>query len=115
MGSFSFSNLKIEIKSPTKEKDFLFSWKNDHNAAASAQNVNVAFGDGSVSECTIRRRYTKFESDHQNLPNEALGRQEAVVENEILRAIVEQNPGNTVRYYGEDLGDTPTILSRYLK
>ncbi|GFR14054.1 histone-lysine N-methyltransferase SETMAR [Trichonephila clavata] len=38
------------------------------------------------------------------------------MDNEVLRAVVKQNPNNTIYYdYAEELGVTPTIISRHLK
>ena len=39
----------------------------------------------------------KFETGDESLTNEDRGRPETVVNNEVLRAIVEKNPDNTVR------------------
>ena len=35
--------------------------------------------------------------------------------NGVLRAIVEKNPGNTVRDYAEELSVSPTTISGHLK
>ena len=37
------------------------------------------------------------------------------MDNKVLRAIVEKNPGNTVRDYAEELGVSPITISRRLK
>ena len=76
---------------------FLFEWKSNYNAAAAALNIKTAFGNGFVNEHTIRRWYAKFETGDESLTHEDRGRSETVVDNEVLRAIVEKNPHNTVR------------------
>ena len=40
---------------------FLHEWESKNNAAATARNINAAFGNGSVNKGTIRRWYVKFE------------------------------------------------------
>ncbi|PRD24309.1 UNVERIFIED_CONTAM: Histone-lysine N-methyltransferase SETMAR [Trichonephila clavipes] len=55
-------------------------------------------------ERTTRRWYAKFQFGDESLANEDRGRLEAVVDNEVRRVIVEQNPGNTFRDYAEELG-----------
>ena len=42
-------------------------------------------------------------------------RSETVVDNEVLREIVEKNSSNTVREYAEELDVSHTIISRHLK
>ncbi|GFY48029.1 hypothetical protein TNIN_419831 [Trichonephila inaurata madagascariensis] len=81
---------------------FLYERKSDHNAAAVARNINTAFGSGSVSKRTIQRWCAKFESGDKNLTNEDQDRPKTEVDNEIPRAIVEQNTSNIVRDYAEE-------------
>ena len=37
------------------------------------------------------------------------------MDNEVLRAIVEKNPGNSVRDYAEELSISPITISHHLK
>ena len=75
---------------------FLHEWKSKHNAAAAAQNIYAAFGNGSVNECTIRRWYAKFETVDESLTDEGRGKADTVVDNQVVRALIEKDPGNTV-------------------
>ncbi|GFR01783.1 hypothetical protein TNCT_385911, partial [Trichonephila clavata] len=79
---------------------FLYEWKSDHNSAAAARNINV---DGSKDEPTIRCWYAKSESGDKSPPNEDRGWTETIVVNDVLRAIKEQNHGNIIRDYAEEL------------
>ena len=78
---------------------FLYDWENKHNAAPAARNINDAFGNGFINEYSIRRWYTKFKTGNESLTNGDQGRLETVKDNELLRAIIEKNPSNTVRDY----------------
>ena len=89
---------------------FLCEWKIKHNASPAARNDNAAFKKGSVNERTIRRCYAKFESGDESLKNIDQGRPETVVNNEVLRTIVEKILGNIVRDYAEELGVCPTTI-----
>ena len=51
----------------------------------------------------------KFETEDESLKNEDWGRQETVIDKEVLRAIVEKSLGNTIRDYVE-LGVSPTTI-----
>ena len=50
-----------------------------------------------------------------SLTNNDQGRPETVVDKEVLRAIIEKNPGNTVRDYAKELGVSPITISHHLK
>ncbi|GFQ77278.1 hypothetical protein TNCT_145511 [Trichonephila clavata] len=62
----------------------------------SSRNISATFRDISVSERTIRRWYAKFESGDEGLTNEDRKKPEIVLNNAVLRVLVEQNPGSTV-------------------
>ena len=70
---------------------FLYEWESKHNTAAAARNIIATFGNGSVNEHTIRNWYAKFETGDESLRKDDRGRPETIVNNEILRAIVEKN------------------------
>ncbi|GFT95721.1 hypothetical protein TNCV_310961 [Trichonephila clavipes] len=53
----------------------------------------------------------EFESDDESLTNEDRGRQKSVVDSKVLRAIVKQNPGHTVRDYVKEPRITPTTIA----
>ncbi|GFY66305.1 hypothetical protein TNIN_140521 [Trichonephila inaurata madagascariensis] len=102
-------------RSPISSKILiLYEWKSDHKAAVAVRNFNAAFGDDSVNERIFRYWYTKFESGDESLTNEYQDRPEIGTDNEVLRAIVEQNPDNTVRDYAE-LDITSTTIACRLK
>ena len=63
----------------------------------------------------IWRWYAKFKTGDESLTNEDRSRSETVLDNEVLLAIVEKKTGNTDREYAEELGLSPTIISRHLK
>ena len=71
---------------------FLYERKSKHNVVAVAQNINAAFGNGNVNEYSIWHWYAKFETGNESLTYKDQGRQESVVGNEVLQAIVEKNP-----------------------
>ena len=63
---------------------FLYEWESKHKVITAAQNVNAAFGNGSINERTIQSCYGKFKTGHESLTNEDRERLETVVDNEIL-------------------------------
>ena len=71
---------------------FLYELKSKHTAAVAGRNINIAFINGSVNERTIRSWYARFEIGNESLTNKDRGRPQTVVNNEVLRAIVEKKP-----------------------
>ena len=94
---------------------FLLQWKSKHNAAAVARNINAAFENNYANECTIQHWYANFGTGVESLTNKDWDRPETIVDNEVLRAIGEKNPGNTVRDYPEEQDISPTTISCHLK
>ncbi|GFY43515.1 hypothetical protein TNIN_240471 [Trichonephila inaurata madagascariensis] len=72
---------------------FLYEWKGDHNAAAAVRNINVVLENCSTFESGTHISYL---SDDESLNNEIHDRPVTVGDNEILRAITENNPCNTI-------------------
>ena len=93
---------------------FLYEFKLGHNAAVAASNIDLAFGEGTANQRTIRRWFEKFRSGDMNLENEPRGRPESVVNEEHLRATVEANPQTTVRALAIDLGVSIATVSQHL-
>uniref|UniRef100_A0A5S6QSI7 HTH_48 domain-containing protein n=1 Tax=Trichuris muris TaxID=70415 RepID=A0A5S6QSI7_TRIMR len=82
---------------------YLYEWKNDTNAAVTAQKINTAFGAHSVSERTVRRWYRKFEQGDESLESEPYGRPETQVDTDTLKELLEADPSLTVRELAADL------------
>uniref|UniRef100_A0A0K0D948 HTH_48 domain-containing protein n=1 Tax=Angiostrongylus cantonensis TaxID=6313 RepID=A0A0K0D948_ANGCA len=61
---------------------FFYDWMRGHNAATGARNFNASLGDGFVSEHTIHRWHTKFESKEESLVNDEHDRPEITVSDE---------------------------------
>lgn len=93
---------------------FLYEFKLGHSAATASRNIISVFGEGSVSERTIRWWFEKFRSGDLSLKNEPRGRPKSVLNEEQLRARVEANPKTAIRGLAADLGVSATTISRHL-
>ncbi|XP_042824085.1 uncharacterized protein LOC122234015 isoform X1 [Panthera tigris] len=93
---------------------FLYEFKLGHSAATASRNINSVFGEGSVSERTIRWWFEKFRSGDLSLKNEPRGRPKSVLNEDQLRAMVEANPKMAIRGLAADLGVSATTISRHL-
>jgi histone-lysine N-methyltransferase SETMAR len=94
---------------------FLYEFKLGHNAAEAARNINAAFGNETASERTIRYWFEKFRAGDTSLENEERGRPESVIDDDQLRALVEEDPRKTVRELAEDLNVSVGTISGHLK
>lgn len=94
---------------------FLFQFKLGRNAAETARDINVAFGEGTTSDRTVMRWFAKFRSGDESLDEETRGHRPVQVDNDQLRALVESNPRTTVLELARELGvsgrtvDSPSI------
>ncbi|XP_066099547.1 uncharacterized protein [Saccopteryx bilineata] len=93
---------------------FLYEFKLGHSAATASRNIISVFGEGSVSERTIRWWFEKFRSGDLSLKNEPRGRPRSVLNEEELRVMVEANPKAAIRGLAADLGVSATTISRHL-
>ncbi|XP_039097120.1 UPF0547 protein C16orf87 homolog [Hyaena hyaena] len=93
---------------------FLYEFKLGHSAATASRNINSVFGEGSVSERTVRWWFEKFRSGDLSLKNEPRGRPKSVLNEDQLRAMVEANPKTAIRGLAADLGVSATTISRHL-
>lgn len=113
--SFIFST---EVNNTISLKDlrilFLYEFKLGHSAAAARRNIISVFGEGSVSERTIRWWFGKFRSGDLSLKNEPRGRPRSVLNEDRLRAMVEAKPKTAIRGLAANLGVSATTISRHL-
>ncbi|XP_046539331.1 histone-lysine N-methyltransferase SETMAR-like isoform X2 [Equus quagga] len=93
---------------------FLYEFKLGHSAAMASRNINSVFGEGCVSERTVRWWFEKFRSGDLSLKNEPRGRPKCVLNQDKLRAMVEANPKTAIRGLAADLGVSATTISRHL-
>jgi len=93
---------------------FFYEFKSNHSGSVAAQNINAAFGEGTVNERTIQRWFKKFKNGDESLENEPRGRPESTLDDTVLRAHVESNPRTTVREIAQELGVSTATISRHL-
>ena len=93
---------------------FLYEFKLGTNAAETANKINTAFGQGSVTDRTIRRWFEKFRKGDETLEEqEGRGRKNSL-DNAVLKAMVERDPHVTVRELAEELSVGVATISRHL-
>ena len=83
---------------------FLYEFKLNQSTAETARKINMAFGNDSVNERTVRRWFAKFRSGDFSLEDEPRSGRPTVIQDEDLRTLVETDPSQTVRGMAEELG-----------
>ncbi|XP_025154763.1 histone-lysine N-methyltransferase SETMAR-like [Harpegnathos saltator] len=94
---------------------FLYEYKLDHSAAEATRNINTAFGEGSVSDRTIRRWFEKFRSGDTNLDNLPRGHAPSVIDDNVLKDVVEADSRLSVRDIAHSINVHYSTVSRHLK
>ena len=88
----------------------LHEFKLGQNASEATVNINRAWGEGSTSGGTIRRWFQTFRIGDESLEYEEAGGRACSIDNEQLKAVVEQNPRRNVREMSQTLGvSTATV------
>ena len=83
---------------------FLHEFKLGNNAAQTTANINKAWEESTTSGKTVQRRFQKFRDGDESLKDEDGRGRPPILQNEDLRAIVEQNPRQSVREMSMQLG-----------
>ncbi|XP_029646755.1 histone-lysine N-methyltransferase SETMAR-like [Octopus sinensis] len=94
---------------------FLHEFKLGYNDAQTAANVNRAWGEGSTSDRTVRRWFQKFRSGDERLEDEKSRGQSCSLDNEQLKAIVGQNPHQSVKEMSQALSVGIATVSHNLQ
>ena len=93
----------------------LHEFKLGHNASETSANINRAWGEGSTSDRTVRRWFQTFRSGDESLEDEEGRGRACSLDKEQLKAVVEQNPRQSVREMSQTLGVSAATVSRHLQ
>uniref|UniRef100_A0A5S6QSY1 HTH_48 domain-containing protein n=1 Tax=Trichuris muris TaxID=70415 RepID=A0A5S6QSY1_TRIMR len=93
----------------------LYEFKQGTKAAVAARKINMTFGSGTLGVGTVRWWFRKFRSGNESLEdNDRSGRPSDLDEDQ-LRAIVEEDPRRSTSDIAEKLGVHKTTVSRHLQ
>ena len=89
----------------------LHEFKLDHKGSEATRNINKASGKNVVNEPTVQRWFKKFRSGDISLEDKDRNGRPSTVDDDRLRAIVEDNPRKTVQEIAKELKiDIVTVL-----
>ena len=81
----------------------LHEFKLGHKGSEATRNINKASGKNVVNERTVQRCFKKFRSGDISLEDKDRSGRPSTVDDDRLRAIVEDNPRKTVREIAKEL------------
>ena len=93
---------------------YFYEYKLGRNAAQTARNINIVWGEGSVNESTVQRWYQKFRSGNTSLEDEPHARRLSVIDNEQLKQLIEADPRKSTRELAGELSVHQTTVVRHL-
>lgn len=94
---------------------FFFNYKLGQSAVETARQINQVWGPNSTAERTVRRWFEKFRSGDFSLEDEPRSGRPRATPDEDLKAVVEDDPSQTVREIAEKLGLSKSSVADGLK
>lgn len=85
-----------------------------NNAVTASTNIRKVYGDNAISIRTIQRWFAKFRFGKSSLKNEPRGRPGTVLDNKVLKNLIDQEPCQTSREIGRTLHVHHTTALRHL-
>jgi len=93
----------------------LFYFRKGKNAAQTAKKICIVYGDSAVAESTVRKWFTRFRNDNFDLENRERSSRLAVIDDDQILTLIENNPRHTTRNIAEILYISHMSVIRYLK
>uniref|UniRef100_A0A0K0G4S5 Histone-lysine N-methyltransferase SETMAR (inferred by orthology to a human protein) n=1 Tax=Strongyloides venezuelensis TaxID=75913 RepID=A0A0K0G4S5_STRVS len=93
----------------------LYEFKRGNNAAKTTQQINETFGENVVSYSTVQRWFKKSREGSEDFENKKREKPESILENDVLREIVEIIPSTTVSELTRELNVSKSTVSRHLQ
>ncbi|VDN35483.1 unnamed protein product, partial [Cylicostephanus goldi] len=93
---------------------YYYEFSLGRNATETARNINTVWGEGSVSEWTVRRWFKKFKDGDKNLEDKEGRGRPSLLDDDHLKTMVEDDPHLTVREIAEDLGVGHSTVAEHL-
>uniref|UniRef100_A0A5S6QKW9 Mos1 transposase HTH domain-containing protein n=1 Tax=Trichuris muris TaxID=70415 RepID=A0A5S6QKW9_TRIMR len=93
----------------------LYEFKLGNKPADAARKINMAFGSNTVDDSTARRWFRKFRSGNESLEDSDRSGRPSAIDEDHLRAIVEEDPRRSTSEIAETLGVCKATVSHHLR
>uniref|UniRef100_A0A5S6QBT7 HTH_48 domain-containing protein n=1 Tax=Trichuris muris TaxID=70415 RepID=A0A5S6QBT7_TRIMR len=92
-----------------------YEYKQGATAAEAARKINMEFGDDTLDERTAQHWFRKFRSGNESLQDNVRIWRPSDIDEDQLRAIVEEDPRRSTSDIAEKLGVHKTTVSRHFQ
>ena len=93
----------------------LWEFKQGSSSRVTAQKLCSVCGEGVITDRAVRNWFIKFRSGDTNLKDEPRTGRPSFVDDDILKAILEENPRQTTRDLAEKLNTSQSTICRHLE
>ena len=92
----------------------LYEFQQGRNATEACRNLLKMF-EGTVSDRTCRRWYEKFETSDFDLSDKSRSGRPSLIDDDVVKAMLEQNPFLTTSEIAERLNSVQQIISDHIR
>ncbi|XP_023237751.1 histone-lysine N-methyltransferase SETMAR-like [Centruroides sculpturatus] len=93
----------------------LWEFKLGKNATETAKKICNVYGSGVISDRVVRKWFTKFRSGDFSLKDDERPGRSSDFDDDVLKALIEQNPRQTTRELAEKLHTSQSTINRHLQ
>ena len=94
---------------------YFYEFKLGQSAAQPARNINTAWDEGSVNECTVQRWFQKFHAGNLSIKDQPHGRRPSAIDDDQMNALIESDPLKTTREVAKELNANHSTVVLHLK
>ncbi|CAK9820139.1 Histone-lysine N-methyltransferase SETMAR [Anthophora quadrimaculata] len=93
----------------------LWEFKQGNSAKATAEKICSVYGEGLITDLAVRNWFIKFRSGDTTLKDEPRAGRLSDFDDNLLKAILEQNPRQSTRGIAERLNTSQSTVNRHLE
>ena len=93
---------------------YLNEFKLGHNAIEASRNINEAFGQGTVTNCSVQNWFAKFHSRDESLDEKGGRGFPTSIDNEDFRSTIETDSAANTRQIGKLFNVNHSAIVRHL-
>ncbi|XP_043494577.1 histone-lysine N-methyltransferase SETMAR-like [Polistes fuscatus] len=93
----------------------LWEFKQGNSSKATAENICRVYGEGLITDWTVRNLFVEFHSGDMTLKDEPREERPSDFDDNLLKTILEQNPRQSTRCIAERLNTSQSTVIRHLE
>ncbi|XP_015181327.1 PREDICTED: histone-lysine N-methyltransferase SETMAR-like [Polistes dominula] len=93
----------------------LWEFKQGNSAKVTAEKICRVYGEGLITDRAVRNWFVKFRSGDMTLKDEPRAGRPSDFDDNLLKAVLEQNPRQSTRCIAERLNTSQSTVIRHLE